>query len=104
MKPTSKEWKPMKEDQDGGIDTFLEEYELNDNPTALTLRRLLGEAFSSKDAQKYNGARVALNRVANLWIGDEDEDDDDKPAWSNRRTRRRKSEPRWRGMFYRAGS
>jgi hypothetical protein len=80
MKPTSKEWKPMEEDQDGGIDTFLEEYELNDNPTALTLRRLLGEAFSSKDAQKYNGARVALNRVANLWIGDEDEDDDDEPA------------------------
>jgi hypothetical protein len=36
-KPTPKEWKLMKEDQDDGLDAFLDEYELKENPTALTL-------------------------------------------------------------------
>jgi hypothetical protein len=54
-KPTPKEWKLMKEDRDDGLDAFLDEYELKENPTALTLRRLLEKAFSSKDAQKSMG-------------------------------------------------
>lgn len=73
----------MKEDQGEGLDKFIDGHELNDNPTALTLRRLLGEAFSSKDVQKSNGARIALNQPANLLIGDEDEDEDDEPAVKN---------------------
>ena len=48
-------------DQDEGLDKSFDECELNDNPTALTLRQLLGEPMSSRTYKRYHGTRVALS-------------------------------------------
>jgi hypothetical protein len=91
VKPTSKEWKQMKDDWDNNLDTLFDEYELDENQTAIPLRRLLDEAISSKDYKKYYMARVTLTQLSHLFIKNgDDEPAVEKPSDTERAVKRAK--------------